>query len=91
MRHALQWFPGDITLHDLIKREFSEAVYAQIDLAIYRGSLQVRERQIKRKLLTEVTWVHTPVYDPYSFDPLPAATTRSFTEQIVNLISAYEM
>lgn len=86
------WFnPPHFTLKQICTRDFSEQVYEEIDLAIYRGGKQVKQRLEKRKLVSAVQWEHAPTFDPYSFDPLPPPTVCKFTDPIINLIIAYEM
>lgn len=86
------WFPaGAPSLKELIYKQFSEDVYDEIDLAIYRGGKQALEREAKRKLIAGVTWETNPGFDPYSFDTTPQLQIRSFPPHIVNMISSYEM
>lgn len=91
-----EWFPPQTTLKDLIFKEFSEAVYDQIDMAIYRGGVIVKEREKRRKTMTEFSWQERQesVHDPLAMDAAPkkkSVLTRSLPPHIVNLIVAYDM
>lgn len=87
------WFPegGQLTLKEVIYKQFSEDIYDQIDLAIYRGGKQALEREAKKKILAGVTWETAPTFDPYSFDTTPQIQTRNFPPHIVAMIGSYEM
>ncbi len=86
------WFPSaSLNLKELIYTQFSEDIYEQIDLAIYRGGKQALEREAKRKLIAGVVWETAPVFDPYSFDTTPQVRHCSFPPHVVNMISSYEM
>jgi len=86
------WFPpGSGTLKDLIYAQFSEDIYSQIDLSIYRGGKQALEREAKRTLIAGIVWESAPVFDPYSFDTTPQIRQCNFPQHIVNMISSYEM
>jgi ankyrin repeat protein len=85
------WFKENQTLRQVIYKEFSESVYNEIDLAVYRGSLAVKERQEKFKILSEIQWEVAAVFDPYSFDPLPPPTIKSFPTHIIHLINNYDL
>ena len=75
----------------MIYKQFSEDIYDQIDLAIYRGGKQAVERESKKKILAALTWETAPVFDPYSFDTTPQVRVCSFPPNIVAMISSYEM
>lgn len=85
------WFPEDMSLNELIKRDLSEPLYEKVDTAIYRGSCLLRERASHMRALSEVRWEDAPVYDPYSFDPLPPPETRAFPKHIIHIISTYDL
>lgn len=53
---APTWFPGRISLKELIKREFSAPLCEEIDLAIYRGGLERKTRSSVRRIIGEVRW-----------------------------------
>lgn len=82
--------PG-LTLKEVIYKQFSEDIYDQIDLAIYRGGKQAMEREAKKKIINSVQWESSPVFDPYAFDTTPQVQIRSFPPHIVAMISSYEM
>jgi len=85
------WFPESLTLKQVIYQQFSESVYDEIDLAIYRGGKQALEREAKKKLIASLQWETAPVFDPYSFDTTPTTQIRSFPPHIVAMIASYEM
>lgn len=85
------WFPPGLTLKEVIYKQFSEDIYDQIDLAIYRGGKQAMEREAKKKLISSLQWETAPVFDPYSFETTPQVQIRSFPPHIVTMISSYEM
>jgi hypothetical protein len=88
--HVL-WFPAGLSLKEVIYKQFSEDIYDEIDMAIYRGGKQAMERDAKRKLIANVQWETAPVFDPYSFDTTGVMQMRNFPMHIVNMISSYEM
>lgn len=87
-----QWFPSGLaSLKEVIYHQFSEDIYDQIDLAIYRGGKQALERDAKKKIIAALAWETAPVFDPYSFDTTPQVRVCTFPPHIVNMISSYEM
>ena len=85
------WFPSAQTLKEVIFTQFSEDIYDQIDMAIYRGGKQAMDREAKKKLIQSVAWETSPSFDPYSFDTNTNHTIRTFPTHIVNMISSYDM
>lgn len=85
------WFPPNHTLKELIFKQFSEDIYDEIDLAIYRGGKQALEREAKKKIIASIQWETGPVFDPYSFETTPEKQIKVFPKHIVNMISSYEM
>ena len=85
------WFPDGLNLKEVIYQQFSEDIYDQIDLAIYRGGKQALDRETKKKLISSVQWETSPVFDPYSFETTPQIQIRTFPQHIVEMISSYEM
>lgn len=85
------WFPEGLTLKEVIYKQFSEDIYDEIDLAIYRGGKQQMEREAKKKIIASTQWETAPSFDAYSMDATPQTQTRSFPQNVVNMISSYEM
>lgn len=86
------WFPLDLTLKDVIKRELSDPLYDKLDLAIYRGSVKLQERAGHMRALSEITWEEGTLYDPNNDEPMePSGDMFVLPKHILHLISAYEI
>lgn len=77
LKNTCSWFPNKIMLKDLIAQEYSTPVHKEIDLAIYRGSQQLRTRAAVRRILKEYQWYgDLPDSDapaaPSGYDPMSA-------------------
>lgn len=88
------WLPDNMTLEEVMKREFSSPLWEKIDLAVYRGKKGQRERAAHRRLLLELRWEEAPApVDPLAlnFDAEPAPPEIvSLPPHIVNIILSYE-
>jgi len=84
-----KWFPDGRTLLDVIKAEFSP-LFENIDRAIYRGGIGLRERASHRRLLTELRWETLVDMDLRSLEAPPPPDILALPPHIVNLVSTYE-
>mmetsp|Transcript_13195 Transcript_13195/g.25629 ORF Transcript_13195/g.25629 Transcript_13195/m.25629 type:complete len:243 (+) Transcript_13195:139-867(+) len=86
------WFGNDDTLEERIRKEWSPPLWEKVDTAIYRGSVQLRERAAHMRLLSEVSWEGDGGYDPYAGDEGGATKdVKCFPRHIVHIISSYEI
>jgi len=86
------WFPSDLTLQEVIKRQLSEPVYDKMDIAIYRGSVRLQERANHMRVLSEITWEEGPLYDPINGEEMaPSGEVNVIPRAVLHLISAYEL
>jgi hypothetical protein len=86
------WFADrDDTLYNIIRREFSRAIYDKVDTAIYRGTVKLRERAAHMRLLSEAEWEDEAVQDPDSMEGPRAGETKQFPKHIIHMISSYEL
>lgn len=53
-----RWLHPTETLYSIVRSEFSESIYKQLDLAIYRGLKVYNDSKKRVELIQSITWVH---------------------------------
>lgn len=78
LKFSATWFPDQVTLRDLIKREFSPPVFSAVDLAIYRGIQEGRNRTAASRAIKEVRWYYAP---PKKAEAAPSGPKTSIDDE----------